>query len=292
MGDDDRVDIGLAVLQRQGQAMVAVDDVVLAVELVELDRRQRLLYEGKAVPLKEVQQAEGALAAAENDRRSAEVALEAARSRLRILGKTDQEIAEFEEKGTINPATPIYAPIGGTIVTFDRALGQAVKPDEKLFGLHDLSRPLLQGHVSERDIASVRIGHDVRVRLTADPGFLAEGKVVRTGRVFGGDNRTLTVWVELSRSPEQGLLHGQLARLTLTLDRPAATPAVPLAAVVAEGTRNYVFVRRDDGTFDRRAVELGRADDRRVEVVGAVREGEPVAVRGAGELQTAFAGVR
>ena len=75
----------------------------------QVDRRQRLLYEGKAVPLKEVQQAEGALAAAENDRRSAEVALEAARSRLRILGKTDQEIAEFEEKGTINPATPIFA---------------------------------------------------------------------------------------------------------------------------------------------------------------------------------------
>ena len=71
------------------------------------DKRQRLLYEGKAVPLKEVQQAQGTLDSAENDVRSADVALEAARNRLRILGKTDQEITEFQTKGTINPATAI-----------------------------------------------------------------------------------------------------------------------------------------------------------------------------------------
>jgi cobalt-zinc-cadmium efflux system membrane fusion protein len=59
----------------------------------------RLLYEGKAVPLKEVQNAKAALDAAENEVRSAEVALEAGRNRLRILGKTDQEIADFQEKG-------------------------------------------------------------------------------------------------------------------------------------------------------------------------------------------------
>ena len=74
------------------------------------DKRQRLLYEGKAVPLKEVQQAQGTLDAAENDVRSADVALEASRNRLRILGKTDQEITEFQTKGTINPATPDLCP--------------------------------------------------------------------------------------------------------------------------------------------------------------------------------------
>jgi multidrug resistance efflux pump len=59
-------------------------------------------------------------------------------------------------------------PIDGVVVTFDRVLGQAVKPDDKLFGIHDLSQPLVQGYVSERDVASIRTGQDVRVRL-ADP---------------------------------------------------------------------------------------------------------------------------
>jgi cobalt-zinc-cadmium efflux system membrane fusion protein len=98
-------------------AATALNKARSAQNLAEIiDKRQRLLYEGKAVPLKEVQNARAALDAAENDVRSAEVALEAARNRLRILGKTDQEITDFQEKGTIDPATLITAPIAGTIV--------------------------------------------------------------------------------------------------------------------------------------------------------------------------------
>jgi membrane fusion protein, heavy metal efflux system len=73
-----------------------------------------------------VQNAKAALDAAENEVRSAEVALEAGRNRLRILGKTDQEIADFQEKGNISPATPIYAPIAGTIVQRKVGPGQYV----------------------------------------------------------------------------------------------------------------------------------------------------------------------
>jgi membrane fusion protein, heavy metal efflux system len=72
-------------------AATALNKARSALNLAQIiDKRQRLLYEGKAVPLKEVQNARTALDAAENDVRSAEVALEAARNRLRILGKTDQ----------------------------------------------------------------------------------------------------------------------------------------------------------------------------------------------------------
>jgi cobalt-zinc-cadmium efflux system membrane fusion protein len=61
-------------------AATALNKARSAQNLAEInDKRQRLLYEGKAVPLKEVQNAKGVLDAAENDVRSAEVALEAAR---------------------------------------------------------------------------------------------------------------------------------------------------------------------------------------------------------------------
>ncbi|HEX2364657.1 MAG TPA: efflux RND transporter periplasmic adaptor subunit, partial [Bradyrhizobium sp.] len=106
-----------------------------------IDKRQRLLYEGKAVPLKEVQNARAALEAAENDFRSAEVALEAARNRLRIFGKTDQEITDFQEKGTIDPATLITAPIAGTIVQRKVGPGQYVGTGstDPVFIIGDLS---------------------------------------------------------------------------------------------------------------------------------------------------------
>ena len=93
------------------------------------------------MPLKEVQNARTALDAAENDVRSAEVALEAARNRLRILGKTDQEITDFQEKGTIDPATLITAPIAGTIVQRKVGPGQYVGggQTDPVFIIGDLS---------------------------------------------------------------------------------------------------------------------------------------------------------
>ena len=68
--------------------------------------------------------------------------------------------------------------------------------------------------------------------------------------------------------------------------------AVPKDAFLWEGTQAHLFVRRSDGTFERRPVHTGRSDDQRVEVVGRLREGEQVAVAGVAGLQTAYASLK
>src|SRR4051794_32094630 len=76
-----------------------------------IEKRARGLYEGKAAPFKDLQQAEAQLAAAENDMRSADTAFSAAGIRLRILGRTDAEIARLEQQGELSRLTRITAPI-------------------------------------------------------------------------------------------------------------------------------------------------------------------------------------
>ena len=136
-----------------------------------IDKRQRLLYEGKAVPLKEVQNARAGLDAAENDVRSAEVALEAARNRLRILGKTDQEITEFQEKGTINPATLISAPIAGTIVQRKVGPGQYVGSgaSDPVFVIGDLSTVWVVAYIRETEAPLVHVGQAIYFTVLAYP---------------------------------------------------------------------------------------------------------------------------
>ena len=63
---------------------------------------------------------------AQNDLRSTQTALEAARNKLRILGFTDEAISTFQEKGSINPETTIYSPIDGTVVQRKIGPGQYV----------------------------------------------------------------------------------------------------------------------------------------------------------------------
>src|SRR5712672_2782415 len=113
-----------------------------ALDLAQLQhKRAKDLFEGKAVPLKDFQQAEATLIQAQNDLRSTETALEAARNKLRILGLTDDAISAFQEKGRINPETTIFAPIAGTVVQRKIGPGQYVNSgaSDPVFVIGDLS---------------------------------------------------------------------------------------------------------------------------------------------------------
>src|ERR1700730_13657763 len=108
-------------------ANATLDTVKSQLNLAELnEKRQRGLFEAKATPLKDWQQSQADLVTAQSNVRSAEIALEAVRNRLRILKKTEEEIAEFQKTGTISPDTPIYSPIGGTIVQRKVGPGQFI----------------------------------------------------------------------------------------------------------------------------------------------------------------------
>jgi cobalt-zinc-cadmium efflux system membrane fusion protein len=253
-------------------------------ELLE-DTYERLKASGEATARRRLLEQEALVNASRQQR-------DTLRRRLRVAGLAGEQIDDAVKTGTIIEAVPVRSPIDGVVVGFDRTLGQAVKAEEPLFTVHDLSRPVVQGYVSERDLSRVRVGQKVRVRVAGDPAFLADGTVARSGRSVGPDSRTLSVWVELDRPPAQPLRHNQLARLTLVLGHPQPALAVPRSAVVYEGTRAYAFVRQPDGAFDRVPVEPGRADDRFVEITRGLKPGDPVAVRGTAELQTAYAGIK
>ena len=81
-------------------AMTGVNKAKSALDLAEIqDKRAKDLFEGKAVPLKDYQQSQATLIQAQNDLRSSQTALEAARNKLRILGFTDDDIAAFRAQG-------------------------------------------------------------------------------------------------------------------------------------------------------------------------------------------------
>lgn len=217
---------------------------------------------------------------------------DASRRKLQSLGLLAKEVQALLDSRKVMEYLPIRAAIAGRVVKFDKVLGQALKAEEGIFEIHDPSRSLIRGYVGEADLASFRPGQKTRVRLTADPSFVGNASVIRSDRVFGADNRTLSLWARLDRKPGVPLLHNQLARLTLVRGRSTAGLAVPLAAIVREATRTYVFVRTKDGSFERRAVALGLADDRRIIVTRGLDEGETIAVAGSAALQTAYATIR
>jgi RND family efflux transporter MFP subunit len=247
--------------------------------------RMRSLYQRGVAVERALREAESAALASQQRRDSL-------RRKLLAAGLSDGQVRELLEERKFAQALPVRAPIDGTVVRFQAVLGQSVKAEDTLFEIHNLTGAGVQAYVPERDLGSVHLGQRGRVRLVADPGFLAEAVVVRSNHTLGAANRTLSVWADLQGPSTTPLLHGMLARLTLVVAEPDLTLAVPQGAVFREGTHPYLFVRRSDGTFERRPVETGRSDDRFVEVRQGLREGERVAVQGIADLQTSYASLQ
>lgn len=83
-----------------------------------------------------------------------------------------------------------------------------------------------------------------------------------------------------------------MARLEILTGKHSDGLAIPRTAIVREGLRSYVFVERENQTFERRYVVTGPSDDLRVTVLQGLEPGETVATRGAQQLQSGYAALK
>ena len=211
---------------------------------------------------------------------------------LQLAGLNEAQLSELLQSQKLIATLPVVASIDGVIVGFDKFLGHAVRPEEALFEIHDQSHAWVQGFFAERDLPFMQLGQTVRCRLVSMPDEVLSGKIVRSGQQVSENERTLSVWIELDAMPSSPVLHNMLARITIESGVAFSGLAVPRKAVVQEGSRSYVFVRKEDQTFERRLIAVGPADDQLIAVREGLRHGEMIAVQGAFELQSGYAALK
>jgi len=245
------------------------------------DRRYRNLSKDRAVSARETEQAQIALVGAQNDMRAAETALEAVRNRLRILGKTDQEITTFEETGRISPETPIYTPIGGTVVQRKIGPGQYVNSGgtDPIFLIGDLSTIWLVAYVREAEASKVRIGQPVGFTLISYPGEIFRGNIRYVSTTLDPVTRRLFVRATIPNG--DGVLKPEMyATVSIFFDEGDLSPAVPRSAVLFEGSAARVWVVSDDKTIRLRQITPGFDDGKMLQVIDGLRPGEQVITKG------------
>jgi cobalt-zinc-cadmium efflux system membrane fusion protein len=247
-----------------------------------IEKRVRDLYEGKAAPFKDLQQAEAQLAAAENEVRSTDTALEAARIRLSILGRTDAEIATLEQHGTISRLARITAPIDGTVISRKVGPGQYVKADsgEALYVIADLSTMWLKAQIFEQDIALVRVGQEIEAKVAAAPNRTFKARIANIGSASDQTTRRVMVRSEVG-NPDGVLKSEMFASFKIGITEPSATPAVPTEAVIREGDVATVWVETEPRLFKRRVVEIGMQQNGLTQIRSGLSVGELVVARGA-----------
>jgi cobalt-zinc-cadmium efflux system membrane fusion protein len=246
------------------------------------EKRQRELLAIRGGAAKDLEQAQSDLVAAQGDLRSADITLAAVRNRLRILGRSDEEIAKLEKLDRIGAETIVDAPIGGTIIQRKVGLGQYIQSgaNDPVFTVGNLSTVWLVANVRESDAPRMKVGAPVEVTVLAFPNRVFNAKLAYVAPALDPNTRRLPVRAVIE-NPNRELLPEMFASFRIVAGNGRLMPAVPVDAIVYEGANARVWVARPDSkTVVSRPIEVGDTVNGLVEVRKGLTVGENVVTSG------------
>jgi Cu(I)/Ag(I) efflux system membrane fusion protein len=132
----------------------------------------------------------------------------------------------------------------------------------------------IYAQVFESEVELVQPGQEIVVTARSRPGQVYRARVVAVDAILDPATRTARVRA-LVATPDESLRPESFVHAAIHVPL-GERVAVPENAVLDTGTRQIVFVVRDGGRFEPRAVELGREAEGYREVLGGVEAGERV----------------
>ena len=256
-----------------------------------VEHRANDLYFGKAVPLKDWQQSQSDLTTAQNDMRTAETALEAVHNRLRILGRSEEQISSFQETRQISADTPINSPIEGTVVQRKVGPGQFITSgaSDPAFVIGDLSSVWLLAFVRETEASGMAVGQEITFSLLAIPGTQFKARIDYVAAAIDPATRRLLVRATIDN--KDGVFKPEMfANVTIYSGGDHPSVGVPKKALIYEGERVRLWVAHDDKSIELRNVETGLINGDLVEVKTNLKAGEKIVTKGSLFIDRAASG--
>lgn len=246
------------------------------------ERRQASLFGARAASQRDVEQARAAARGAEADLRTAQATLDAARDKLRVLGRPAEEIKAIEETRRVNAIVPVVAPIPGVVTQRRVGPGQwlATGGSDAQYTISDLSTMWLVAAVREVDAPFIRTGQQVGVTVGALPDRRFNATITTVGAGLDATTRRLLVRAEV-QDPDHLLKPEMFATFRIDTGAPIQAPAVPVEALIFRGSEASVWLAMPDRLFVLRRVRLGIRAGNVLQVVEGLQEGDRIVTGGA-----------
>lgn len=260
------------------QAAASLTQANLATAKAKADHDRALdLYEHDAIAYKELLNAESVYLQAKAAAEQAAAAVEQARAALQLSLKRLQLLGL--KPGDERMEVSVRAPLPGRVLDLAVVAGE-FRPDPAapVMTIADLRTVWLISDVPENSLRLVRVGETVEISLDAYPGEVFRGRAARIADTLDPRTRTARVVVELDNP--QGRLKPEMFGRVRHSDVETRTPALPVGAVVQDGSRTIVYVERTRGEFEVRVVVAGRRSGDLIAIAEGVQPGERVVVDG------------
>ncbi|MBK1794644.1 efflux RND transporter periplasmic adaptor subunit [Devosia sp. WQ 349] len=244
----------LEIQLNQQRATAEATRIQLSNSRQQLERTEELARQGLTSP-SALEQARSATAALESNLAALENGVAAA------------EIA-------LDNAT-VRSPLSGVVSARSVEPGQIIGAGTPLFTVVNLDSMEFQASASVNSSALVTAGQPVAVSVNGVSGKAFEGKVVRVNPVATAGTRTVPMYIEINNV--DGILRGGMFAVgeVTVAEKPDAI-ALPTAAVREDADGEFVLAL-NNGTLERKAIEVGAAWDRgRIVEVTGLTVGESV----------------
>jgi HlyD family secretion protein len=177
--------------------------------------------------------------------------------------------------------TKIVAPFRGEISRKYVDAGAFVSPSAPptpLVNIVHTETLKIIANVLEKDIPLLKAGMKAKVRVESYPGRVFEGRVEKINSALDLATRTLQAEVYIPNS-DRSLKPGMFANVELALLEKPQTLVIPREAVIEAGSEMSVFVVEGKQAV-RKSVTIGYEQDRMVEVLKGLNEGDQVVIKG------------
>ena len=245
-------------------------------------QRERTLFTEGIIPERRVQEAE---AAAEEGR----ARLQQAEAALRLAGLDSGRIKKIGAGGALQDSLTVHAKAAGTVLALVVKPGQRVAQADALMRLADTRQLWLdiQLPADRRSQVDIKGGQITVVGRDAAARTMSVGAVV-------SDSQTVTLRAQVTQGAAL-LRAGEYVQAQVPFATGTGTSAggeswpVPVASVVRQGDKAYVFVRTTKGFLAQQVTVLNSAGSS-VQVQGPLKTGQDIAVTSVIALKAAWLG--
>jgi HlyD family secretion protein len=246
---------------------------------------RRDLYQQGAIPRRDLDSAEVALAQARSQN-------EQGQKQLADLQRMGKEQLLKAAQGTRQSAEGHYraaaaqlgysevrSPIDGVITDRPLYVGDLATANQPIVTVMDMSTLVAKAHIPQSEANQLKIGDAAEIKAGGLKG-LVKARVSLVSPALDPGSTTIEVWVE-TLDPKSGLKPGMTVNVEITSNTVKEAVTVPTEAVFKnDDGSSFVMLAGTDQKAHKEPVQLGAKNAERTQVVTGVKDGDSVITSG------------
>lgn len=184
--------------------------------------------------------------------------------------------------GMVFAASPVRAPIAGTVTYFPGVVGTSVAQSSIIAKVSSTNKLEIETAVPERFVSRISLNQKALLSFNAYPGETFEAYISEVSPVLDTSSRTMNIKLSIKKQDPR-IKIGMYAKIHLITEHKENIVVLPYDSVITREDQSYVFIVEQDGEKTKAVlspVKVGIRVDNYQEILQGVTNGDLVIVKG------------